>query len=116
MPTPSTAPVMTDAALSMVADWFRVLSEPSRLKILHALQAGEKNISELVEATGLTQTNVSRHVQSLVGARMVERRREGLATLCRITDEAILELCENVCNRLHARMKAEISAMQGEQD
>ena len=59
-------PPVSDEALSLIASWFRTLAEPSRLKILRALEeGGELNISELVEATGLTQANVSRHVQSL---------------------------------------------------
>ena len=58
-------PPVSDEALALIASWFRTLAEPSRLKILRALEEGEKNITELVAATGLTQANVSRHVQSL---------------------------------------------------
>lgn len=88
----------------MIASWFRVLAEPSRLRILRALEDGEKNITELVEATGLTQANVSRHVQSLAQAGMVGRRREGLVTKCYIADPAINELCDTVCSNLQRRL------------
>lgn len=88
----------------MIASWFRVLAEPSRLRILRALEDGEKNISELVEATGLTQANVSRHVQSLAQAGMVGRRKTGLVTICHIADPAINELCDTVCSNLQRRL------------
>lgn len=88
----------------MIASWFRVLSEPSRLRILRALEEGEKNITDLVAATGLTQANVSRHVQSLAEAGMVGRRKEGLVTMCYIADPAITDLCDTVCANLQKRL------------
>lgn len=96
--------VISDEALEMIASWFRVLAEPSRLRILRALEAGEKNITELVEATGLTQANVSRHVQSLAQAGMVGRRKEGLVSICYIADPAINELCASVCSNMQKRL------------
>lgn len=88
----------------MIASWFRVLAEPSRLRILRALEEGEKNITDLVAATGLTQANVSRHVQSLAQAGMVGRRKHGLVTVCYIADPTISELCDTVCSNLQKRL------------
>lgn len=93
-----------DEVLDLVASWFRVLAEPSRLRILRSLEEGEKNITELVAATGLTQANVSRHVQSLVVAGMVGRRRQGLQAICRISDPTIRDLCDTVCKTLLKRL------------
>ena len=98
------SPPVTNEALELIASWFRVLSEPSRLRILRSLEEGEKNITELVAATGLTQANVSRHVQSLAEAGMVGRRREGLVTICFIADPTISELCDTVCGNLQKRL------------
>ena len=106
-------PPVTDEALALIASWFRTLAEPSRLKILRALEEGEKNITELVEATGLTQANVSRHVQSLVEAGMVGRRREGLTVICFIADPSINELCENVCSNLMKRLAQKVKKLGG---
>jgi DNA-binding transcriptional ArsR family regulator len=97
-------PPVSNEALQLIASWFRVLAEPSRLRILRSLEDGEKNITELVAATGLTQANVSRHVQSLVDAGMVGRRREGLQAICFIADPTITELCDTVCNNLQKRL------------
>lgn len=106
-------PPVSDEALALIASWFRVLSEPSRLRILRALEEGEKNITELVSATGLTQANVSRHVQSLVDAGMVGRRREGLAAVCYIADPTINVLCESVCSNLQKRLSQQVKTLGG---
>ncbi|MCX6853140.1 MAG: metalloregulator ArsR/SmtB family transcription factor [Verrucomicrobia bacterium] len=106
-------PPVSEEALTLIASWFRTLSEPSRLKILRALEEGEKNITELVAATGLTQANVSRHVQSLVDAGMVGRRREGLTAICFIADPSITELCDNVCNNLLKRLSKQVKNLSG---
>lgn len=106
-------PPVSEEALVLIASWFRTLSEPSRLKILRALEEGEKNITELVAATGLTQANVSRHVQSLVDAGMVGRRREGLTAICFISDPSITELCDNVCNNLLKRLSQQVKKLGG---
>lgn len=96
-------PPVSDEALVLIASWFRVLAEPSRLRILRSLEEGEMNITELVAATGLAQANVSRHVQSLVVSGMVGRRREGLQVVCYIADPTIAELCDKVCSNLQKR-------------
>lgn len=107
-------PPVTDEALALIASWFRTLAEPSRLKILRTLEEhGEMNITEIVEATGLTQANVSRHVLSLVDAGMVGRRREGLSTVCFISDPSITELCDNVCSNLLKRLSTQVKKLGG---
>lgn len=107
-------PPVNDEILGLIAAWFRTLSEPSRLKILRVLEQGEKNITELVAATGLTQANVSRHVQSLVEAGMVGRRREGLTSVCYIADPGIPELCDTVCRNLLQRFSNRVKKLGGE--
>jgi DNA-binding transcriptional ArsR family regulator len=56
-----------------------MLSDPTRLMILHHLMTnGEQKVSQVVEATGSTQANVSKHLKQLAEVRLVARRREGL--------------------------------------
>jgi len=59
-------------ALGFVAERFRVLGEPMRLKLLIALETGEKNVTELVQLTEATQANVSKHLGILSDAGMVD--------------------------------------------
>ena len=98
---------LTDSALELIAARFRILSEPSRLKLLMALEAGERSVSELIEATGITQTNVSRQLGILTTAGLLARRKNGLNVLYRIIDPGIFDLCGHVCKSLQARVAAE---------
>ncbi len=93
---------LTPEVMTRVAERFKALGEPTRLRILNALRHGERNVSEVMEATGLSQANVSKHLQLLHTLRYVERRREGLYVHYRIADESVFELCEIVCGRLEA--------------
>ena len=93
-------PTLPKEALDFVASRFRVLGEPMRLVLLMALETGEKNVTELVEQTGATQGNVSKHLGILSDAGMVSRRKEGLKTFYFISDPQIIELCELMCSKL----------------
>lgn len=95
----SPRPLSADA-LALIAHRFAVLSEPMRLRLLHALFAGEKSVNELVALTGGTQANVSRHLQTLTQAHMLARRKAGLHVFYAIADPSIFELCELVCGSL----------------
>ena len=99
----STKPkALSDTALSLIAARFRALSEPVRLRLLNTLMQGEHSVTQLVEASGTGQANVSKHLAVLRDAGMVAMRREGLLTMCSIADPVITQLCEIMCARLKA--------------
>jgi ArsR family transcriptional regulator len=91
---------LSDEALVMIAHRFAVLAEPLRLRLIHALFEGEKSVNTLVELTGGTQGNVSRHLQTLTQAHILKRRKEGLQVFYSIGDPSIFQLCELVCSSL----------------
>ena len=101
---------LSPQALDLVAARFRVLGEPMRLRLLMALEAGERNVSELVDATGATQANVSRHLQTLTEAGILGRRKDGLNVYYRIVDPGIFDLCEGVCGSLRKRLDSQARA------
>lgn len=101
---------LSDQALELIAARFRVLGEPMRLRLLIALESGERNVSSLVEAVGATQANVSRHLQTLAEAGIVGRRKEGLNVFYFISDPSIFDLCEGVCGSLQRRIDAQARA------
>ena len=101
---------LSDSALEMIAARFRVLGEASRLKLIHALQSGEKSVSELMRDSGLAQANVSRHLQTLTEAGILSRRKEGLKVIYRIADPGIFTLCEHVCGSLQRRLAQHVKA------
>ena len=77
---------LSPEVLELIARRFRVLAEPARLKILNQLMAGELTVTELGEATGLNQANLSKHLQMLRSSGYVKRRKEGLYAHYRIAD------------------------------
>jgi DNA-binding transcriptional ArsR family regulator len=91
---------MQPAVVELVARRFRVLGEPLRIRLLERLREGEATVGELVESTGTTQQNVSKHLGVLLQAGIVGRRKEGTASHYRIVDETVFKLCENVCDAL----------------
>lgn len=91
---------LSDAALELVARRFAVLAEPMRLRLIQALFEGEMNVNALVESTGGTQANISRHLQTLTQANILARRKEGLQVFYSIADPSIYKLCELVCGSL----------------
>ena len=101
---------LSNAALEQVARRFAVLAEPMRLRLIQALFDRERNVTELVAATGGTQANVSRHLQTLIGAHILARRKEGLQVFYRIADPTIPRLCELVCGRLEKTLVRQAGA------
>ena len=81
--------------------------------LVHALFDGEKNVNALVEVTGGTQTNVSRHLQTLTQANVLARRKEGLQVFYSIADPSIFKLCELVCGSLEKQFTKQAGAFSG---
>lgn len=88
---------MTEEAYDAVARRFRVLSDPMRLKILYNIGRKELTVGELVEITGGSQPNVSKHLSTLLTNGLVRRRRDGTSAYYSVTDPGIFNLCEQVC-------------------
>ena len=104
--------ILSDQALELVAARFRILGEASRLKLVRALQPCELSVTQLVEATRLTQANVSRHLQTLTEAGILGRRKDGLNVIYFIADRSIFELCRHVCGSLQERLAAHAKAFE----
>jgi DNA-binding transcriptional ArsR family regulator len=94
-------------ALEQVADYFKVLSEVSRLQVLCCLKSGAKNVTEIIAATELGQANVSKHLKILTQAGIVSRQPSGVSVYYEIADPVIFNLCELVCDRLSIRLEAQ---------
>lgn len=86
-----------------VSRYFALLAEPMRVRVLHALCQGEKTVSEVVAATGGSQTNVSRHLGALFRAGALTRRKQGNFVHYDVGDRALAEICRTVCVHVAAR-------------
>ena len=87
-------------AFDLVASYFSVLSEPMRLRIMHAICEEEKTVSQIVDELGATQTNVSRHLNLMHRSGVLARRKEGNQVHYRAADAQMVEICRSVCSRI----------------
>jgi DNA-binding transcriptional ArsR family regulator len=110
---PKNSRPLSDEVLELIARRFAVLAEPMRLRLVHALFTGEKSVNELVEQTGGTQANVSRHLQTLAQANVLSRRKEGLQVFYAIADPSIYKLCDLVCGSLEKQLARQAEVFGG---
>lgn len=86
-----------------VSNYFALLSEPMRLRILHSICREEKSVSQIVAETGATQTNVSRHLATMYRSGALSRRKDGNFIYYGVRDSALIEICRTVCTHIAAR-------------
>ncbi len=96
---------MTPEAAELIANRFRALSDPTRLRIIDLLRTREEaSVGELTEALDASQQNVSKHLSALLAGGFVARRKQGTSSLYRIIDPQVLELCERVCAGIETQL------------
>jgi DNA-binding transcriptional ArsR family regulator len=101
----STKPVVPIVVLDAVADYFKILSETSRLQILQSLRSGPMNVMELCEETGLGQANLSKHLKVMTQAGMLTRQPKGTSAYYEIVDPLVFEFCELACGQIGDRLR-----------
>jgi len=96
-----------------VAEYFSLLAEPSRLKIMHCLCDGERSVNDVVASSSLTQANASRHLNLLYRAGVLGRRREGSQVFYRVVDPNFTNLCRTVCVSIASREEGTAADREG---
>jgi len=76
-------------SIAIQAKLFRGFSDSSRLSILDVLRHGARTVSEIVEATGLTQSNVSNHLGCLRDCGLVTAKQQGRFVSYALSDERV---------------------------
>lgn len=95
---------LPDALVELIAQRFRVIGEPMRIRLLDALRDGPMTVNELADAVGASQQNVSKHIGVLAQAGLVGREKEGTRVRCFIADDSVFALCEIVCGGLRQQV------------
>lgn len=88
-----------NAGFEQAGYYFALLSEPTRLKILTVLCAGERAVGAVVSALDASQANVSRQLNTLYRSNILARRKEGTQVYYRIRDRHTIELCRGICRK-----------------
>ena len=103
---------LSPVALNLIAEFFKVLSEVSRLHIVCSLRSGAKNVTQIIEATGLGQANVSKHLKILAQAGVVTRNQKGINVYYQIANPFVFELCDLVCDSLSVQIQQQSEQLQ----
>ena len=90
-PKPTLIPLSQEAA-ARLAELFRTLGDPSRVRIISALLEGEANVGDLAEKIELSPSAVSHQLRSLRQMRLVRTRKEGREVYYALDDDHVAEL------------------------
>ena len=96
-------PIPEDLA-DLIAQRFRVIGDPMRIRLLDQLREAPATVSELTRALGAGQQNVSKHLGVLHQAGVVSRAKEGTSVRYDIADAGVFDLCERVCGGLRTQI------------
>ena len=101
---PSAPGPLPQPLIELIAQRFRVIGEPMRIRILDQLRGGSATVSDLRRALDTSQQNVSKHLGVLHQAGIVRREKRGNHAVYSIADESVFALCEQVCGGLRRRI------------
>jgi DNA-binding transcriptional ArsR family regulator len=102
------APIPSPQLLDEYSKFFRLLSQPARLKLLCLLRQGALDVGSLIEATGFSQSPISRQLGQLQRAGLVRCSREGSRTLWWADSDLVDQLCTLVQGRLRQRLEEQL--------
>ena len=102
----------SEEMLTHIAARFRALSDETRLRLLLALQDGERSVGSLAEEVSVAQASVSKHLAVLKSAGLVSSRREGPMALHHVRDDSIFQMCDIMCDGVR-RLAAETHSALG---
>jgi DNA-binding transcriptional ArsR family regulator len=110
MAVPSSMP--SPQLLEEYCQFFRLLSEPARLQLLCHLRIGPMDVAALIEATGFSQSHISRQLGQLQRAGLVRCERDGVRTIWSAEGALVDELCTLVQTRLKLRLETQLARLQ----
>jgi DNA-binding transcriptional ArsR family regulator len=84
--------LMSAEAVRDVADTFRILGDPTRIRILDALSAGELCVCDIASLAAISESAVSHQLRLLRNMRLVKSRRAGRLVFYALADHHIIEL------------------------
>ena len=83
---------MSPDTVAALAETFRVLGDPTRVRILDALAGGELCVCDIASLVGISESAVSHQLRLLRGMRLVRPRRAGRLVYYTVDDQHIIEL------------------------
>jgi len=102
-----------DELFGQIAERLKALADPNRLRILHALEDRERNVSDLLAELGGSQANLSKHLARMRRAGILASRREGTSVYYRVADPAAFAVCRTVCDAMERQLDETREAIRG---
>lgn len=93
--------LIEDACALRLAELFKIIGDPTRVRILSALDAAELCVYDIAAVVGMTQSAVSHQLRVLRGAHLVKARREGKHVFYSLDDEHVRQLFERGLDHIH---------------
>jgi DNA-binding transcriptional ArsR family regulator len=84
--------VLDEEKASQLAELFRSLSDPSRIRLISVMAKGEINVGSLAQQVGISESSASHHLRGLRQMRLVRARKEGRQVYYRLDDEHVADL------------------------
>ena len=103
---------MDEKALELKAEILKALAQPTRLKILELLRAGEKCICEIVPAINGEQSNISRHISLMQKNHLISTRKDGVRLMVSVRDSRIFEILDQVGAILKSQIHEQTKLMK----
>ncbi len=89
-----------DQIIQLMADVFKALGDPSRLKMVMALAVSELCVCDISAVCGLTESAVSHQLRILRNLRIVRYRREGKMVFYQLADDHVQTLVQQTCQHI----------------
>jgi DNA-binding transcriptional ArsR family regulator len=110
---PMLDPMPSAELLEEFSRFFRLLSEPARLRLLCLLKGGPKDVATMIDATGFSQSHISRQLGQLQRAGLVRCERDGVRLTYHADSELVEDLCRLVQQRLRQRLESQLQCVSG---
>ena len=89
--------------IKQVSQLYKVLSDPTRLRILLLLKEGEHNVTTISEQLGMEQSAVSHQLKLLRDSRVVKARREGKTIFYTLDDHHVIDILNQTFEHIEHR-------------
>jgi len=99
--------------VELIAQRFRVLGEPMRIKLLDRLREAPATVGQLTVELGSSQQNVSKHLAVLHAAGVVSREKDGTSVRYAIADDTVFKICDIVCGGIRRQFDELNGVLQG---
>ncbi len=103
------AGLVPNIAVDRLADTFKVLSDPTRVKIVLALLGGELCVCEIAEVVGMSQSAVSHQLRKLKDLRLVKRRKSAKMVYYSLDDDHIIRLITECISHVEEEFREPIN-------